>query len=637
MEIIYRVGDNLFEAKDISDLELEVTRFFADKGVIATVGADGDKVIASYPEAYDIDAAEDERIVLLYCQKRNFTKARKVVQELLKKAPYNSDAYRLFAQIEMEDGNIDIAIEKAKDSLRFNPANLYALILLGNLLARDKGLLEEGLVWYKKAVESYPESVLAVNNYAGTLLQKKDADKNEVVELFKKAISLDNTYLNSYYALSGILIESGKLREAFDLVQDGLKKGVSRPENPAPIKKIMMESLVRLSRELSKSAEKTILETKLKEVENVGGVSIDIEEDKSLGVPAKMELAERYRTKNHKIKWNSELCKNGSYYYLIHELEKQLLRIEAKLAGCSASFMHDRTGLEKFKEKTSLYITEKLKSVTNVKDVDELLLMLMSGMGGQIMNTPLDYIVFDRLFNKNPELRPLQVCAVYELAIGSIASVSAAGSNLFPKNVVRVNRVLNGVTFNQYRDLIGLDIVDELSLPADELRQANELYKKFVTVLSSFKPGDEWKLVEDVLSELRCEGIFKVEYEKTDAQKEEATKTFQERFSSGDDIALNMAIKMYMVDAIKSLRVLPVEQVKKIAAEIAYLGMRGIKPDQKSGYSVPALDNRDMSGCQMLAYYYVSWKIGFPEAISKLGLPFDKEYEEALSLIDMGM
>ena len=289
------------------------------------------------------------------------------------------------------------------------------------------------------------------------------------------------------------------------------------------------------------------------------------------------------------------------------------------------------------KEKTSLYITEKLKSVTNAKDIDELLLMLMSGMGGQIMNTPLDFVVIDRLFNKYPELRPLQVCSVYELAIGSIASVSAAGSNLFPKNVVRVNRVLNCVAFNQYRDLIGLDIVDELSLPADELRQANELYKKFATVLKSFKPGDEWKLVEEVLSELRCEGIFTVEHEKTEAQKEEATKTFQERFSSGDDIALNMAIKMYMVDAIKSLRALPVEQVKKIAAEIAYLGMRGIKPDQKSGYSVPALDNRDMSGCQMLAYYYVSWKIGFPEAISKLGLPFDKEYEEALSLIDMGM
>jgi hypothetical protein len=94
---------------------------------------------------------------------------------------------------------------------------------------------------------------------------------------------------------------------------------------------------------------------------------------------------------------------------------------------------------------------------------------------------------------------------------------------------------------------------------------------------------------------------------------------------------------MYMVDAIKSLRALPVEEVKKIAAEIAYLGMRGIKPDQKSGYSVPSLNNRDMSGCQMLAYYYVSWKIGFPEAISKLGLPFDKEYAEALSLIDIGM
>ena len=637
MEIIYRVGDNLFEATDLSGLEEAVTRFFVDKGVPATIKVEGDSVVASYSVAYDIDAAEDERIVSLYCQSRNFKKARKVVQELIEKAPCNSDAYRLFAQIEMEDGNIDIAIEKAKDSLRFNPANLYALILLGNLLARDKGLLEEGLVWYKKAVESYPESVLAVNNYAGTLMQKKDADKDEVVELFKKAISLDKTYLNSYYALSGILIESGKLREAFDLVQEGLKNGVSRPENPAPIKKIMMESLIRLARELSKNAEKALLETKLKEVETAGGISIDIEEDSSLGVPAKMELAERYGTKNHKVKWNRNLCKHGSYYYVIHELEKQLLRIESKVAGCNASFMHDKADFEKFKEKTSLYITDKLKSAAGEKNIDELLLMLMNGMGGQIMNTPLDFVVFDRLFKKCPELRPLQVCAVYELSLGSIASVTAAGGNIFPKNVVRVNRVLNGVTFNQYRDLIGLDIVGELSLPTDELRLANELYKKFTAVLASFKAGDEWKLVEEILSEMRCEGFFKVVYEKSEEEKVEATKAFQERFSSGDDVALNMAIKMYMVDAIKSLRALPVEEVKKIAAEIAYLGMRGIKPDQKSGYSVPALDNRDMSGCQMLAYYYVSWKIGFPEAISKLGLPFDKEYEEALSLIDMGM
>jgi hypothetical protein len=39
----------------------------------------------------------------------------------------------------------------------------------------------------------------------------------------------------------------------------------------------------------------------------------------------------------------------------------------------------------------------------------------------------------------------------------------------------------------------------------------------------------------------------------------------------------------------------------------------------------------------MLAYYYVSWKIGFPEAVNRLGLPFEKEYEMAVSMADNGM
>ena len=67
------------------------------------------------------------------------------------------------------------------------------------------------------------------------------------------------------------------------------------------------------------------------------------------------------------------------------------------------------------------------------------------------------------------------------------------------------------------------------------------------------------------------------------------------------------------------------------------LGTRGISPDKKSGYSVPALGGEDMSGPRMLAYYYVSWKIGFPHKVDVLGLPFEKEYEMALSMKKGGM
>jgi hypothetical protein len=35
------------------------------------------------------------------------------------------------------------------------------------------------------------------------------------------------------------------------------------------------------------------------------------------------------------------------------------------------------------------------------------------------------------------------------------------------------------------------------------------------------------------------------------------------------------------------------------------LGMNGIDPNKRSGYTVPGLPSKDMSGCEMLAFYYV--------------------------------
>ena len=143
------------------------------------------------------------------------------------------------------------------------------------------------------------------------------------------------------------------------------------------------------------------------------------------------------------------------------------------------------------------------------------------------------------------------------------------------------------------------------------------------------------------VDELRVADFFKVEdaASKTaeEQRQKESNRSFQERIKSGSDPALNMAITMHMVDAMKRLEALDVEKVRVIAAQIAMLGTRGISPDKKSGYSVPALGNEDMSGPRMLAYYYVSWEIGFTQKIDALGLPFAKEYEMALSMKNMGM
>ena len=62
------------------------------------------------------------------------------------------------------------------------------------------------------------------------------------------------------------------------------------------------------------------------------------------------------------------------------------------------------------------------------------------------------------------------------------------------------------------------------------------------------------------------------------------------------------------------------------------LGCGGISPDQKSGYKVNSIPDKDFGGYQLLAYYYVSWAIAIPEQLDMLQLPFKKAYETATQM-----
>ena len=641
MKAIHDLHDRVFDVDDFNALERKVREYLASKNIPHAVEAAADKVVVSYPDVENMDADEDERIVIMFCNSRRFEKARKVAKEWIGKTPWNSEAYRLLAQIEMENKEFDLAIEHCKDSLRLNPKNLHALILLGNLLSRDKNLVDEGMAWYKRACDLYPDSVLAVNNYAGALMQKGGADSATLESLFRKAIELAPSYLNPYYGLAEILMARKDLSGTFRIVQEGLRRGQQRPENDTPIKEMLTEKLLHISAELARNLGTEIVDKKRAELESAGGVGIDIDEDVNLSVPAKLELAEHYGRERHRLVCNPLKTQHAKAYYLMHELEKQQLRISARNAGKSALFMHDDKGFEQFVEQTRLYITERFRAVVPHSEFNQMLQMLMKGVGGQLMNCPLDMLVASRLYGAYAELRPCQVIAAYELARESIASVEVGTREGFPENIVHVNKVLNAVSFLQYRELLGLDFLGKMPISKDELKLAKELYEIARGYMDSFSPGDEWTLVRTFLEKMHCDSFFKVIDEEAkhaeEERKKESTLSFQERFTSGKDVALNMAITMYMVEAIKRLGSYDISKVRKIAVEIAMLGMRGIHPDDKSGYSVPSLDNEDMGGSKMLAYYYVSWKIGFPDKVSVLGLPFDKEYAQALELGKAGL
>jgi hypothetical protein len=72
-------------------------------------------------------------------------------------------------------------------------------------------------------------------------------------------------------------------------------------------------------------------------------------------------------------------------------------------------------------------------------------------------------------------------------------------------------------------------------------------------------------------------------------------------------------------------------KIRQIAFDIAMQGTQGFRPDKKD-YRIHSMPEKVFSGYHILAYYYVSWAIAIPEMLAELKLPYDAEYQLALTL-----
>ena len=117
-----------------------------------------------------------------------------------------------------------------------------------------------------------------------------------------------------------------------------------------------------------------------------------------------------------------------------------------------------------------------------------------------------------------------------------------------------------------------------------------------------------------------------------EANKEQ-NEFFANNHKDGADQVETMMMSMYMLGAMKYLHDMNHWDVKRIAFEIATVGIMGINP-QKKGYKIDAIPNKEFGGYEFLAYYYVSWAIAIPEKLDSLGLPFKTAYEAAKQMFD---
>ncbi len=251
-------------------------------------------------------------------------------------------------------------------------------------------------------------------------------------------------------------------------------------------------------------------------------------------------------------------------------------------------------------------------------------------------------------------MRPYQFLSLYALVQEGLTAVTDKQAvELSPKDILSKSKIFNLLNALQFRDLFGIDFLKEFNATPFELKQAQMFYDEYLQYKDDKVASEEYELVLHWAQDLKLDKNFELvdendyrtkrtdidamltsieadpfDLESNDPYKKRDMEQFQK---TQQELGTNMAVVMFMVDALNYFSEIPQSEIKKIAFEIAMMGTQGYSPDQDN-YSISSIPNKLFSGYHILAYYYVSWMLAMPEMISQLNLPYEKEYMMAMSM-----
>lgn len=578
-----------------------------------------------------------------FCNKQKFDKAIPLLEEVIKVCPLHVDAYRTMAQAYMMLGDLDKAMDNNIEALRIDAGNLWALVLMGNIMSR-KNDVETAMTYYKKVLKYHPDDFMALNNVGGALMEQGKFD--EAIETFEKCLKIDKTYMNAYYGMALAYYNKKDAKKAMEVAMEGVSQATDRKENPQvreELLKLLLTSAMNLVDDTNYMHLVAQVKDKLKKEFDA---DIRFETDNSLGVSAMLQYGKAHHRDYHLVKYND--TKKYTEHFMLHELMHLQMNLAASREGNNKLMGYSEPCKKKFMSRYGKYFSN-LSIKMNKDKVNEFAENLFKGISLQLMNCPLDLLVEDLIYNNYPEARPLQLLSLFEQEQENIKSITQSMKNpgMFPNQIVRVSKIMNMVTSLHLKELYGLNFLHYYKPNQQEMKEAEDLYEEYKAYRADYKPGEEYEMVMYFIEQLDCEEFFEIfnenEYSSTESAKNtstdesermKATEDFNEQHKDGENPAQTFMMSMYMLGAMEYFEKKPMSEIKKIAFEIAMLGCGGISPDQKSGYKVNSIPDKDFGGYQLLAYYYVSWAIAIPEQLDMLQLPFKTAYATAKQMYD---
>lgn len=575
------------------------------------------------------------------CSQGRFNAAKDFLQKGIKACPLHSESHRLLGQVYLQEGDLTKAENSVIEALRIDPKNMWALILMGNILAKNKDKADAAEGYYQKVLEYYPDNALALNNVGGIFMQRGNYAQG--LEYLKRALELDDSYVNSYYGIALAHYNKGELSEAFDWAYRGAMKGENRKEDPN-VRQELLKLLLTVARNICNETDyESMVIREARELERKYNIKIRFEIEPEQDTLAHLKFADFYHTDVNVVLYKRE----GNYsHYMLHELMHLDMMMEAKRNGTLKTIGHRQKNFDEYMVDYKRHY-DLLKKQMDVPAVDSLAKQLFTGMSLQTMNCPLDLYVEQKIFDKEV-FRPLQLATLFDMEVGNINSVKqTAGVAEFPQQVKDVNKQLCIVQSLMLKHLYSFNFISQYKPSQNMLSNAGDYFDRFEKSLENFTAGDEYKLFEYFATHLGIIKYFDISAAvpedkmgdcdelKTDADRK------QDEFNKAHapenvNPGVTMTVAMYMVEAMKYFETLLPEDVKKIAFEIAMVGQNGISPNSAEGYDLRSIPGKHFSGYELLAYYYVSWAQACPEMLNELKLPFDDAYEMAKRMFEGG-
>ncbi|WP_286425111.1 tetratricopeptide repeat protein [Myroides marinus] len=646
-------------SKDHNILLKEIEQYYTVNGLKPKVELTQDLIKIDIDSIKLQEIEQGEKKLVSLSEKGEYSKAISFAESLINKQFVSSEIYRIYGQLLSESEDNSKAIDALIESLRLDPKNKWALLMMGNIQYKHHNDLNTAKIYYNQVLELDNKDYITLSNLGGILCQN---NIEQGVEYLYKALDIEPTYPNANLSL-GIYYNGLKdYKKAFNYALKAWEYAFLNENRE--ILKNSFELAKQAANKLSSKLTIKNLEAYITNLEKLAKKPIKIQIDESLQVTAKIEIAENYNRDYHLVKYKES---HGSELHLIlHELIHLDFILQAREANGNLLFTTSIDKQEIFSQKYQNEFKTLLSKGYPESALQEISKMAFDGINLLVYNTPIDLFIEDKIYNEFKDFRACQFLSLTKIVLDGIESVTNERVlDLFPSRIVQITKILNLVHGLLFKDLYKVDFIKAFKATKQELNQAEDFYTEFIEYRADRDAAEEYELVQNWADDLKISPYFELKSDPnnrtnkaidndTDSQLSSFTidellsELEQDPYSLNEDKSwqdkahalfnqthtsdsINLAVAMFMVDALNYYKSLDKDQIKLLAIDWATLGMAGIDP-QKDGYSLPAIPNKTFSGYKVLAYYYVSWAIALPEMLNQLGMPFEKEYELAKSL-----